>query len=430
MAVSRRSFTLGLGASLLFGGVLGGPLRSKEARADAPGKAARRVVFFFSPNGTVHKHWRPTGSEEAFAFPKGGILEPLEAQKKDLVILDGINFDGFDNHEPGMRGMLTGQPGGGIFAGKSVDQYLAGKIGGASRYASVELGALTSIWGSNPQTRMSYGGPSSVVDPEDDPGQAFGRLFGEAIAQANDPGAAARMAARRKSILDAVRGDIADLNVRLSASQRVKLEQHAESIRSMEKSFQGGLSCATPEAPSAVDAHSMASFPAVAKAQTDLMVLALGCGLTKVASLQLSHTVSPLLMSWLDLGEAHHELSHKDDSNTQGVQNFVKAERWFAEQFGYLLTQLQAMPDPEGGGSLLDTSLVVWAKELGDSRMHDAKSVPFVLAGKANGALRTGRYLDFKGVSHHQFLASICQAAGVDPTELGASGKVLPGLLG
>lgn len=426
MPVSRRSFTLGLGASLLFGTTLGSSLR--EARADGAA-AARRVIFFFSPNGTVHQHWRPTGADTTFDFPAGSILEPLADAKSDLVVLDGINFDGFDNHEPGMRGMLTGEPGAGLFGGKSVDQFIASKIGGSSRYGSVELGALTSIWGSNAQTRMSYAGASTYAEPEDDPSQAFSRLFGEVIAAQNDPDAAARLAARRKSMLDAVRGDLSDLRTRLSASQRLKVDQQADALREMEKSFQGGLSCSTPEAPTALDAKSMDAFPAVAKAQTDLLVLALGCGLTKVASLQLSHTVSPLLMSWLGLGEAHHELSHKDDSNTQGVMDFVKAERWFAEQFGYLVKQLKAMPDPEGGGTLLDTSLVVWAKELGDSRLHDAKSVPFVLAGKANGALRTGRYLDFKGVSHHQFLASLCKAAGVDTSGLGATATELPGLL-
>lgn len=425
MRVSRRSFTVGLGASLLFGSIIGDS--GKLAHADE-GNAARRVIFFFSPNGTVHRFWRPTGNETDFGFPAGGILEPLTSAKNDLVVCDGIDFIGFDNHEAGMRGMLTGQPGAGIFGGKSVDQFIATKVGGSSRYASVELGALTSAWGSQGQTRMSYAGVNTFVDPEDNPSQAFSRLFGDAIAQSKDPGAAARLAAKRKSMLDAVRGDIADLSVRLSAGQRSKLDQQAEAIRAMEKSFQGGLSCATPAAPSALDARSMDAFPAVVKAQTDLLVLSLGCGLTRVASLQLSHTVSPLLMSWLDLRESHHELSHKDDSNSAGVASFVKAERWFAEQFGYLLAQLKAMPDPEGGGSLLDTSLVVWAKELGDSRLHDAKSVPFVLAGRANGALRTGRYLNFQGASHHKLLASICKAAGVDTSSLGAASAELPGL--
>lgn len=427
MKVSRRAFATSIGASLIFGSILGGS--RKVAHADE-GKAARRVLFFFSPNGTVHRFWRPAGTEAAFEFPAGSILEPLTPHKADLVVCDGVDFHGFDNHEPGMRGMLTGQPGAGIFGGKSVDQFISASIGGSARYASVELGAHTSAWGSGGQTRMSYAGTNTFVDPEDDPSQAFARLFGEAIAAQNDPGAAARLAAKRKSMLDAVRGDIADLSTRLSASQRMKIDQQSEAIRAMEKSFQGGLSCATPEAPSALDSRSMEAFPAVTKAQTDLLVLSLGCGLTKVASLQLSHTVSPLLMSWLALGEAHHELSHKDDGNTAGVADFVKAERWFAEQFGYLLTQLKAMPDPEGGGSLLDTSLVVWAKELGDSRLHNAKSVPFVLAGRANGALKTGRYMNFGGASHHQLLASICKGAGVDTASLGASATPLPGLIG
>src|SRR5207244_404662 len=124
----------------------------------------------------------------------------------------------------------------------------------------------------------------------------------------------------------------------------------------------------------------------------------LACGLTKVASIQWAHTVSPHVFTWAGVSQGHHDLSHSDDSNAAGVAAFVAAERWFAEQFVYLISQLKALPEPGGGaGSMLDNTLVVWCKELGDSRLHDGKSVPFVLAGKAGGFVRPGRFLDFKG---------------------------------
>jgi hypothetical protein len=145
----------------------------------------------------------------------------------------------------------------------------------------------------------------------------------------------------------------------------------------------------------------------------DLMVSALACGLTRVASLQWAHTVAPQVFSWLSASESHHELSHKGDSNTAGVAAFVKCERWFAEQFAYLLDALKARPDMEGGGSLLDTSLVLWAKELGDSRLHSCRSVPFLLAGGAGGYFRMGRSLQYTAAPHQKLLTSVCHAMGL-----------------
>jgi hypothetical protein len=134
----------------------------------------------------------------------------------------------------------------------------------------------------------------------------------------------------------------------------------------------------------------------------------------------------------MGMGEAHHELSHKDDSNAAGVANFVKCERWFAEQFAYLLDALEARPDLESGGTMLDSTLVLWAKELGDSRLHTCRSVPFVLAGGSKSYFRFGRYLRFNGAPHQKLLTSVCHALGVSIDTFGDVAKAsgpLPGLV-
>ncbi len=427
--ISRRSFTLGAGLSLLLGSVLNA--LAEPARAGAPRPLARRLVLFFSPNGTVHRHWRPAGQDSSFSLAPGSILEPLIPHKSNIVVCDGIDFQGFDNHESGMAGMLTGAPGGGIFGGKSVDQHVAGKLVSRARFPSLELGVATSAWGAQTQTRMSYSGPGRFASPEDKPVLAFQRIFGDITAAAQDPLAASRVLARRQSLLSVVKQDLADLGRKLGPSERSKVEEHLASIRGIEQRLTTRVAdCKAPSPPLTLDPSNPLNVPGLVSTQIDLMTLALACGITNVASLQVSHTISPLVMGWpgLGLGEGHHELSHKSDSDQAGVMNFVKAERWFAEQFALLLSRLQATPDP-AGGTLLDSSLVVWVKELGDSRMHDAKSVPFVLAGKAGGALQTGRYLKFGGVSHRKLLASICLAMGVEAPLAGADAAGLPGLL-
>jgi hypothetical protein len=422
LRIGRRAFTSALGASFVAASFVeaarGAPAVQRAAKKVHPAGAgvAKRLVVFFTPNGTVHKYWRPMGSGENFSFIRGGILEPLAAHAADLVICDGIDFAGFDNHAPGMAGMLTGNGGtGSATRGMSVDQYIATNLTAGTRFDSLEFGVQTSAWGGQVQTRMSYASGGTFVTPEDRPRNAFTRMFGDVTG--GNPTELDKLARRKRSILDVVKGDLADLYPRLGREEQIKLEQHLDALRKMENGMTGGGTCTTPLSPGELDPYANDSFPAVGRAQMDLLVTALACGLTRVASIQWAHTVSPTVFRWLGVTEGHHDLSHKDDSNVQGVADFVKAERWHAEQFAYLLTSLAAVPEPGGSGSMLDNTLVLWAKELADGRRHDGKSVPFILAGKAGGYLKTGRYLNFGGAPHQKLLVSICQAMGLtNPT--------------
>ncbi|WP_063796272.1 DUF1552 domain-containing protein [Chondromyces crocatus] len=423
-SMSRRRFTFGLGASLLAAPILG--LLSGTTRADTS-KLSKRLVLFFSPNGTIHKHWRPTGSGTNFSFPAGSILEPLTAHKSKLVVCDGIDFHATDNHEPGMAAMLTGNgDAGSASGGMSIDQYVAGRIGQESRFPSLEFGVQTSAWGGSNQTRMSYLGPGQFVPPEDSPTGSFQRMFGDLI---GDPEDIERAIARKKSVFDLVGGELKDLQRRVGKVEKDKLEEHLTAVRKLEAGLTGGAgSCTAPVAPMQLSPHVNDNFPEIGKAQMDLLVMALACDMTRVASIQWSHTVGPVVPSWLGISEGHHSLSHMDDGNVSGVQQFVQAERWFAEQFAYLIESLAATPDPEGG-TLLDTTTLVWCKELGDPRMHDCRSVPMIIAGGKYFPL--GRYMNFGGAPHQQFLVSLCHSVGLDNQTFGDASKgtgPLPGL--
>jgi hypothetical protein len=384
-------------------------------RADTS-KPAKRLVVFFSPNGTIHSHWTPSGSGASYDLPAGSILEPLAKHKSDIVVCGGIDFPGVANHEAGMASMLTGAGSApSATGGMSVDQYVASKIGQNDRFSSLELGVQTSAWGGNVQTRMSYAGEGQFVPPDDDPRSVFSRLFGDVAA----PGTVDRALERRKSVIDLVSGELKDLRARVGKEEQAKLDQHLDAVRKVELGLSGptmGAGCTTPSAPMAVDPYDNGSFPVIGKAQMDLLVLALSCGMTRVASIQWNHTVGPAVFSWLGIGDGHHSLSHSDDSNTSGVADFVKAERWYAQQFAYLLDQLAATPDPDGG-TLLDSTQVVWSKELGDGRLHDCKGVPWVLAG--GKYFQNGRFVDFGGAPHQKLLVSICQSVGLDNMTFG-----------
>lgn len=412
MRINRRQTLRGMGAALLcapFYGLLSRPARARAA------VSPKRIFFWFSPNGTVHKHWRPTGGEGDFSFPAGSILEPLDAHRDSLIILDGLEFVGTrgGSHEGGMEHALTG---GGA---ASLDQFMASQLGMATPFPSIELGVQTSAWGASVQTRLSYNDKHQFVHPEDDPAAAYRRLFGGAGAlaeqDATQDGAGFDP---RKSVLDVVRGELAALKKQLGSEERVKLDAHLDSLRQIERRTAGaaaasGGSCGGSTLPSIADPKSNDQFPNVGSLQMDMLVAAAACDMSRVLTLQWSHTVSPTIFSWAGASEGHHELSHKDDGNVEGVASFVAAERWVSEQFAAFLDRLKATPEPDGSGTLLDTSTVVWVKELGDGRLHDFKAVPFIIAGGGNGFWNSGRYLKLEQVPHQKLLVALGQSMGI-----------------
>lgn len=418
---NRRTFTKGLSAALLaapFFQILEGPAHA------APGDNPTRMIVFFSPNGTIHKHWRPTVSGSSFSFPKGSILEPLAGIKNDLVIVDGLDFYGADNHEGGMAAMLTGKGKDNHESkGMSVDQFIASQISTTMRFKSLEFGVLTSPWGGGRQTRMSYSSAGQFVHPNDNVADVYKRLWGGA--KPSKPGTVDTRFLEQKSAIDMAKNQLAYLRKRLGKQDQTKMDAHLTAFREMEKGLKGASSsqgsvagCVTPAQVAAMNPKDHSLVPKIGKAQMDMLVMSMACDMTRVASVQWSHTVSPMVCSWLKHTQGHHALSHMSDSNTQGVAQFVEAERWFAQQFAYLIGQLKKTPDPSGTGTLFDNTLVFWAKEMGDPRAHVCKSVPFVLAGGGK-ALKTNRYIKYNKDSHQKLLVSICRLMGLKNATFG-----------
>lgn len=378
-------------------------VRLLQQPAAAAAVPAQRLLVFFTPNGTVPDRWRPETRGAGHHFPDASPLSALRDHADSLLCLDEMDFNTGSNHEGGMRSMLTA--GGDV----SIDQVVADHIGGEHRFRSLELSVQTSAWGGSTQTRMSYR-DGAFVTPDDDPAHVFQRLFGSTGGPDAD--------ARRRSVLDVQQQELADLRRRLGTVARRQLDDHLDGLRDVERSlFSAGL-CEGGGAPDAGSPSDNDAFPDLVEAQLQLAVQALACDLTPVVSLQLSHTVSPVVCTWLGESQAHHELSHAGDGAVAGVDSFMNCERWFAAQFGTLLDRLQATEDPVYGGTLFDHTLVLWAKELGDSRLHVCDNVPWVLSG-GGGGFRLGRTLRLGGATHDQVLTSIAQAFGVRVNRFG-----------
>jgi hypothetical protein len=145
--------------------------------------------------------------------------------------------------------------------------------------------------------------------------------------------------------------------------------------------------------------------------QIDLMVNSFAADFTRVATLQFTNSVGGARMRWLGVDDGHHELSHLPDSDSKAQEKLTKINKWFCEQLAYLAKRLSETPEPGGGGSLLDNTLILWTNELGKGNSHTLDDIPFVLVG--NGLdFKMGRSLKFKQEPHNRLLLSLAHGMG------------------
>jgi hypothetical protein len=167
--------------------------------------------------------------------------------------------------------------------------------------------------------------------------------------------------------------------------------------------------CTIPTAPANLTANN-ANYPMQITQMMDIAAHVLACDVTRVLTLQLSHGFSGVTHTWLGQDTPHHTMSHDGiDRRTE----LTAIDNWYAQQVAYFLGQLDAVN--EGNGTLLDNTLIVWGRELGNTS-HNMARAPFIMAGKAGGALRTGRFLNFDKQEHVKLLVTIAQLMGMSST--------------
>jgi hypothetical protein len=204
-------------------------------------------------------------------------------------------------------------------------------------------------------------------------------------------------------------------NKTLGYEDKQMLDKHLQSIRDLETRLDAagvlGEACQEPTvALPGSNFQQNDQYPVTGRAQMDMLVMALACDMTRVASLQWSRSVSNVQHNWvpLRLGEGHHSLSHYDDNTGDAQADLLEINKWYSEQFAYMLGLMDDIQ--EGDNTLLDNSVVVWVNELGKGNSHTRRDIPFMLAGGAKGYFNTGRHIDFGGEPHGKLLVSLTHA--------------------
>ncbi len=417
---SRRQFlrTVGLSAAALpFVGNL--PSFAAENGVKSGGVSRKqRLIIMFSPDGVVPSTFWPDKTGADFAFKES--LKPLEPFKDKTLVLKGIydklRGDG-DSHMRGIGCLLTGAelfPGNvqggsdspaGWSSGISIDQelknFLQANPQTRTRFGSLEFGVMVperaDTW-----TRMSYAGPNKPVAPIDNPYQMFKKLYGQAKDQES-----------LRSILDDLGDDLKRVRSNVSREDRQILDEHTNLVREMERELQGvrkDVGHAVPVLEPGLKEDND-SIPQISKQQIDLMVGAFAADFMRVATLQYTNSVGEARFTWLGIEKGQHSLSHEPDSDADAQEKLTRINAWYAEQMAYLAKRLSETPEPNGEGSLLDNTLIVWTNELGQGNSHTLDNIPFVLLGGGFG-MSMGRSLQFDKVPHNRLLMSIAHGMG------------------
>lgn len=446
--LTRRSLLRGVGGVSIGLPFLEAMLRPGESHAAAT--VPLRLLVFYSPGGTLLDKWRPTGTETDFVL--SDMMAALNPFKDRLMFLDGLDLSVTSKgvghpHSRGMAGVLTGTQllpgdfdtggGGASFAdGPSVDQVIAGRISQGLKFPSLEYSSGWSISGrsagevSFAADQLTMAGSKKPIPPQTNAVTAFNRVFGSLTGSAQEQAAAA---ARTKSILDAVADQYASLSARLGAADRAKLAEHLEMVRQMEQSLTAGggnATCAVPAAPMGVDVDptdpmqggtgvvvTAANVPAKGKVMTDLLVSSLACDLTRVATMQWADSEAKFILNFdpLNMPDHHHAYQHEKGFQPDAL---FKIYQWYASNFAYLLQKLDSVTEADGT-TLLDNTLVLWVSEIQKPDDHSQSNMPFVLAGKAQGKVRTGRWIKFPSQPHNGLLVSLLNLFGGNETTFG-----------
>ncbi|HTX38557.1 MAG TPA: DUF1552 domain-containing protein [Bryobacteraceae bacterium] len=401
--ISRRTVLRGAGVTMALPW-----LQSLQAFADTatPPAFPKRFAVLFMGNGINENYWSAEGSGGDMKLSKTlSVLEPL---KTKINVIDGLfnkAATGQGIHPAQTGSLLSGvhiQKGAIIHSGISLDQMIANTIGQDSPQPSIVLACEEPLTGYHEtnfslaySSHISWQTPDSPVPVEVYPSLAFDSLFDN------------RGSLRNVSILDRVKDRAEALSRQISSTDKTKLDEYLTSVREVEKR----VDSMRKSKDQADDAAKAQSRPAIAmqrpanglpedlrdhtRLMCDLIAIAFQTDKTRVASLLLARDLSALYYPFLDVREGHHSASHNNAS-----EGYERISRFHLSQFAYLASKLDSMP--EGDGTVLDHSCLLYLSNMWIGRKHDNSRLPVILAGGLSGTLQTGRTLNYLDASEDQ----------------------------
>jgi hypothetical protein len=397
--LSRRTFLNGVGVTMALP-LLESMLPAATALAQTAARGRTRLGCIYVPHGATMDKWTP--ATDGAGFELSEILQPLKPFQDRVNIISDLSHpqaygggSATSNHNRSAATFLSGahaESGPRAHLGITVDQFAAQHIGQDTPMPSLELmiensslscGDLSCAY----RDTISWQGPTSPLPMQNDPQVVFERLFGDGSTDAE------RLARRQQSVslLDSVLGEAATLQRRLPAGDRSRVDQYLNDVREIERRIEKAAKQASADltlpdapvgAPKEVEAHI--------KLMIDLQVLAWQADITRVTTLLIAKELSNAVYPKSGVRDAFHILSHHSNIR-ENQDRFAVLNRYHVGLLAYLLDKLQKTPD--GDGTLLDHSMVLYGSAMGDGNQHNHYPLPIVLAGGASGQLKGGRHI-------------------------------------
>ena len=398
-------------------------------RARAAVKPAHRFQTFYVPNGMAMEYWSPKG--EGAGFELSPILEPLEPYRDQMLVLSGIKANWNYIHAGASGSFLTGATRGGrneveIIADVSMDQILARHFAKETQVASLELsmdgpanaGACTGNLSCAYTHTLSWRTPTQPLPMEWNPRAVFEKLFGDS--GSTERGAREARLRQHKSILDSVAEKLAELKKQLGPPDRSKIDEYTEAIRDVERRIQKAEEQRGVELPEIEQPQGAPPvFEDHLELMLDLQLLAFQSDLTRVITFMLGKEQSARPYPQIGVPEAHHPLSHHNNI-PELIAQMSKINRYHTELFSRYLAKLRAAPD--GDGSLLDHTTILYGSGISNSTSHAAENLPLLVVGGGAGSLKGGRHLAYSGEPPMaNLLVTLMDKLGVPVERLGGS---------
>jgi hypothetical protein len=433
--IPRRTVLKGVGATLALP-LLESMVPARTLLAQTAATPSSRLGFVYVPHGAVMADWTPATEGAGFEFTR--ILKPLEPFRDSLNVVSGLGHKAADTtavHSLSPTTWLSGvrpKPTQGVdaYAGVTADQIAAQQIGQDTMLPSMELatedhsgliGACDRDYGCIYMNTLSWRTPTTPLPMEINPRKIFERMFGQGGS------AAARLARTRqdRSILDAISEQAADLQRRLGPHDRATVDQYLENVREIERRVQmAGNQDVTDVVLPAAPAGIPFSYEEHMKLMYDLLALAYQANVTRVFTFMVAREVSNRTYPQVGVSDGHHAISHHQN-RPEKLEKNVKIQTYHTGLFAYFLEKLQATPD--GDGSLLDHSTILYGSNMSNSNAHDHFPLPTLVVGGGAGRLKGGRHLKYPDrTPMTNLLVTLLDKTGVEVDTLGdATGALI-----
>jgi len=408
-ALPRRTFLRGVGAALALP-VLDAMVPALSAASKLSVSSPTRLSFVYVPNGMIMDKWMPAIPGAAYELTP--VLQPLAPFRDRMLVLSGLAHnngvawegEGAGDHSRSSAVWLTGThpkktEGADLRAGISIDQVAAQELRKHTQLASLEMalddnsmvGTCGSGYSCAYTNTLCWSSPSTPVPMENKPRAVFERLFGDL--DSTDPEARRDRMRQEGSLLDSVAQEVARLVRGLGAKDRAKLTEYLDSIRDIERRIQIAEKQSDRELPSVERPVGIPStFTDHAKLMMDLQVLAFQTDMTRVTTFMMGRESTTRVYQELGIREGYHPLSHHQN-NAAKIEQVTKIDILHTQVFAYFLEKMQSTPD--GDGSLLDHSMIVYGSGLSDGNLHEHHDLPVLLVGGGSGQIQGGSHLKY-----------------------------------